>query len=88
MVGEAGVDLYECSAMTTGTAAGSQVLIAGDWQQAIIVDPIGSTMIYEPLVKSTGQFPTGQAGWYLYWRSGLGLSTTGTGDGPFRIMKL
>ena len=41
-------------------------------------------MIYDPLVQGTGGIlPTGQAGWFMFWRTGSQLSTVNA----FRVMK-
>jgi len=41
-------------------------------------------MIYEPLVKGAGGIlPSGQAGWFMFWRFGAQLSTVNA----FRVMK-
>jgi HK97 family phage major capsid protein len=76
-----GKSIYESSAMASGTAAttgtGGGVLLFGDWEQFIIVDRVGVSMLYDPMLKGTGnaQLPTGQAGWYMFWRSSSGVST-------------
>jgi hypothetical protein len=36
-------------------------------------------MLYEPMLKGTGanaQLPTGQAGWYMFFRTTSGVATT------------
>jgi predicted phage gp36 major capsid-like protein len=41
-------------------------------------------MIYEPLVKGAGGIlPSGQAGWFMFWRFGSQISTVN----GFRVMK-
>lgn len=62
----------------TGTGTGSAVLVYGSWEDFIIVDRVGASMIYEPMVKSSGNatMPSGQAGWYYFWRVGSGVSTS------------
>jgi HK97 family phage major capsid protein len=75
-----GKGIYEASDMksTTGAATGSGgvVLAFADWDQFIIVDRVGVSMLYEPLIKgSSGNNPTGQAGWYMFWRTSSGVST-------------
>ena len=80
-----GQQVYEASDMTsvtTGTSGatgtGSAGLLFGDFQQFIIVDRVGVSMLYEPMVKGSGnaQLPSGQAGWYMFWRTASGVSTT------------
>ena len=81
-----GAPVYEASdlsATTTGTSAASgtasATLLYGDWQQFIICDRVGVSMLYDPLIKGTGasaQLPAGEAGWYMFWRTGSTVSTT------------
>jgi len=41
-------------------------------------------MIYDPLVQGTGGIlPSGQAGWFMFWRVGANLTTVN----GFRVMK-
>jgi HK97 family phage major capsid protein len=79
-----GAPIYESSSMTAAVTAGSLEAIFGDFGQFIIVDRVGVSMIYEPLVKGTGGIlPAGQAGWFMFWRVGSALSTVNA----FRVMK-
>ena len=78
-----GQPIYEASDMkstlTTGTGSTGTFLAYADWKQFIIVDRVGVSMLYEPLLKGTGanaQLPTGQAGWYMFWRTGSGTTTS------------
>lgn len=61
----------------TGTGTGNALMVYGAWSNFVIVDRVGASMIYEPMVKSSGNatLPTGQAGWYYFWRVGSGVST-------------
>jgi HK97 family phage major capsid protein len=75
-----GSSIYECSAMATGTAAGTRVLLYGDFSQNYIVDRWPGFTLFEPMLKGTGasaQLPTGQAGWFYVWRTGMGQTSTG-----------
>jgi HK97 family phage major capsid protein len=70
--------------MSATKAVGSLEAIFGDFGQFLIVDRVGVSLIYEPLVKGTGGIiPAGQAGWYMFWRTGSALST----PNAFRVMK-
>jgi len=80
-----GQQTYEASDMngvTTGTSSasgtGSATLLFGDFNQFIIADRVGVSMLYEPMVKGSAnaQLPTGQAGWYMFWRTSSAVSTT------------
>ncbi|WP_239404652.1 phage major capsid protein [Frankia sp. Cj3] len=77
-----GKSIYESTSITTtaatGTGTGSAALLFGDFNEFYIVDRVGTSMIYDPLVKGTGanaNVPTGQSGWYYYWRTSSGVST-------------
>jgi HK97 family phage major capsid protein len=77
-----GKPIHESPSLTgstgTGTGTGSAVLLYGDWSKFIIVDRVGASMIYEPMVTGTGanaNLPTGQAGWFYYWRAGSDVAT-------------
>ena len=79
-----GAPIYESSSMSATKSVGSLEAIFGDFGQFIIVDRVGVSMIYEPLVKGTGGIlPAGQAGWFMFWRVGSALSTVNA----FRVMK-
>jgi len=67
-----GAPALKSAAMTSVVGNGTNVLLAGDFSQYYIIDRIGMTVIYDPLVKTTasGAAPTGQAGWYAHWRVG------------------
>jgi HK97 family phage major capsid protein len=80
-----GQQVYEASDLnktTTGasgaTGTGSMTMLYGDFQQFIIADRVGVSMLYEPMIKGSAnaQLPTGQAGWYMFWRTGSAVSTT------------
>jgi len=79
-----GAPIYESTTMSATKSVGSLEAIFGDFGQYIIVDRVGVSMIYEPLVKGTGGIlPGGQAGWFMFWRVGAQLSTVNA----FRVMK-
>jgi HK97 family phage major capsid protein len=71
-----GRPIYESSDMDgviNGTAE-NYVLGYVDMSNYVIVDRVGMTVMYEPMVKSTANGrPTGQAGWFAYWRVGADL---------------
>jgi HK97 family phage major capsid protein len=80
-----GQPIYEASdlnATMTGTSAASgtasTTLIFADFNNFIIADRVGVSMLYDPMIKGTSassQLPVGEAGWYMFWRTS---STTGT----------
>jgi len=74
-------------AMDTTVVSGSNdyVLVLGDFSQYCIVDRIGTSIMYEPMVKSTGNGrPTGQAGWFAFKRTGADVLTSNA----FKTLKL
>lgn len=46
------------------------VLANIDMSQYYIVDRVGMTVLYEPMVKGSNRRPTGEAGWFAMWRVG------------------
>jgi HK97 family phage major capsid protein len=60
-----------------GTAIGSATCIFGDFSRMYIVDRVGTTMLFDPMLKGagTGNVPTGTQGWFYYWRVGSGVAT-------------
>ncbi|SRR6266567_3774897 len=79
-----GAPILESTTMSATKGVGSLEAIFGDFNQYIICDRVGVSMIYEPLVKdtTTGR-PTGQAAWAMFWRFGAQVSTANA----FRVMK-
>jgi HK97 family phage major capsid protein len=82
LLGQPTYEGSDMNAVLTGTSAasgtGSMTLLFGDFGQFIIADRVGVSMLYDPMLKGTGnaQLPTGQAGWYLFWRVSSNISTT------------
>lgn len=72
-----GKPIYEASSMSSGTASGDNVLVFGDFEQYIIVDRVGMSVLYNPMLTAaaTANLPTGEAGWYAFWRVGAKAST-------------
>lgn len=68
-----GQPIYETSDMdgTITALADNYVLAYGDWQSAyIVVDRVGVEVYYDNLVLGANQRPTGQAGFFAFWRTG------------------
>jgi HK97 family phage major capsid protein len=79
-----GAPIYESTTMSGAVSSGALEAIIGDFGQYIIVDRVGVSMIYDPLVQGSGGIlPSGQAGWFLFWRVGANLTTVN----GFRVMK-
>lgn len=66
-----GLQLAEASGMASTITTGSKILVAGDFDKYQIVDRLGMTVLYNPMLldQATGR-PTGQGGWFAYWRTG------------------
>jgi HK97 family phage major capsid protein len=77
-----GVPLYESTTMASALTTGSKIAVYGDFNQFYIVDRVGVSLMYEPMVKGSNQRPTGQAGWFMYWRTGADVST----PNAFRVL--
>jgi HK97 family phage major capsid protein len=66
-----GQPVYECSTMGAVITTSANILLAGNFKQYYVVDRVGMSVLYEPMVKSTNaNRPTGQAGWFAFWRVG------------------
>jgi HK97 family phage major capsid protein len=72
-----GYPVFEGSAMdhtlsTTGTA--HNILVLGDFRQGFyIVDRVGMSVAYNPLVIGTNRRPSGEVGWFAFWRVGAAV---------------
>jgi HK97 family phage major capsid protein len=81
-----GGGIFESTTVSAYTPSiGQLVAVYGDFQQYAIVDRIGMSVMYEPMVKdiTTGR-PTGQGGWFAFWRVGADALV----PGAFRTLKL
>jgi HK97 family phage major capsid protein len=68
-----GQPIYETSDMdgVINALADNYVLAYGDWQSAyVIVDRVGVEIYYDNLVLGSNRRPTGQAGFFAFWRVG------------------
>jgi HK97 family phage major capsid protein len=66
-----GLPIQESTSMVSTLTTGSKIAVAGDFSQYAIVDRVGMSVMYEPMVKDSATArPTGQAGWFAYWRVG------------------
>ena len=53
-------------------------LVVGDFSQYVIVDKIGMRTVYDPVVLGSNRRPSGQAQWYMHWRTGAEATHIGT----------
>lgn len=65
-----GRPVYEAEAMSASMVTGADPLIYGDFQNYVIADRIGMTVEFIPHLVGTNRRPTGQRGWYAYYRVG------------------
>jgi len=82
-----GYNTYQNEAMDTTIVSGSNdfVLILGDFGTGYkIVDRIGVGIMYEPMVMGSNQRPTGQAGFFAFWRTGADVITSNA----FKVLKV
>jgi HK97 family phage major capsid protein len=76
---------YEASTMAAAVANAALVLLCGDFKKYYIVDRVGMSVLYEPMVKdqATGR-PNGKAGWFAFWRVGADVVDADA----FRLLQL
>lgn len=77
---------YESEAMdSASTTTGNEILIFGDFSNYVIADRIGTTVEFIPhLFHTTTNRPSGQRGWYAYFRVGA----DSVNDGGFRMLSV
>lgn len=76
---------YEAEGMDGAIATGDDyVLVFGDFDNYVIADRIGTTVEFIPHLFGANQRPTGQRGWYAYFRVGA----DSVNDGAFRLLKV
>jgi HK97 family phage major capsid protein len=79
-----GAPIYESTSMAGTVTSTGLLAVMGDFGQFFIVDRVGVSLIYEPLVKATaGIYPSGQAGWFMFWRYSSQVAV----PNAFRVMK-
>ena len=82
-----GYPVYHASDMDATIVSGSNdyVCILGDFKAGYkIVDRVGTSIAYNPLVVGSNQRPTGQAGWFAFKRCGADVITSNA----FKTLKL
>jgi len=67
-----GKPIYEAEDMdgVINATATNFILLIGDFKKFAIVDRVGMSVEFIPVLFGATQRPTGQRGWYCYWRSG------------------
>lgn len=79
-----GRPVYEASAMASTVTTGSNILLAGDFSEFVIVDRVGMSIKYDDNVKGANQRPTGEVQWACFWRVGSDVASVNA----FRVLKL
>lgn len=82
-----GYPAYEASAMdgtiTTAGAVSNFILVIGDFRNYVIYDRVGMSVEFIPhLFHTANNLPSGQRGWYAYWRVGA----DSVNDDAFRML--
>ena len=70
-----GKPFMESTSIVGVFTTGSKVLAFLDGSQYFIVDRVGMSVIYDPVVLGSNRRPTGQGAWYAFWRVGADVST-------------
>lgn len=70
-----GKPFLESTSVTGAFANGNKVLAYLDARQYYIVDRVGMSVVYDPIVLGANRRPTGQGAWYAFWRTGADVST-------------
>lgn len=65
--------------LSTATASNDDVLVLADLNQYLIADRIGISIAYNPLVIGSNRRPTGEAGFFAFWRVGANLLVNDAG---------
>lgn len=79
-----GRNAYEAEAMPSALTAGTDNLIYGDFSNYVIADRVGMTVEFIPHLVGTNRRPTGQRGWYAYYRVGA----DSVNDDGFRMLQM
>lgn len=80
-----GRPVYEAEAMpSTPATDAADTLIYGDFQNYVIADRIGMTVEFIPNLVGANRRPTGQRGWYAYYRVGA----DSVNDDAFRMLQV
>lgn len=69
---------------TVTAAADNYVMIYGDFSNYVIADRVGMTVEFLPHLVGTNRRPTGQRGWYAWYRVGA----DSVNDGAFRMLNV
>ncbi|HEX9991345.1 MAG TPA: phage major capsid protein [Acidimicrobiales bacterium] len=81
-----GKPVYEAEAMdgTITAASDNYVLLFGDFSNYVIADRVGMTVEFIPHLMGANRRPTGQRGWFAYYRNGADVVNTAA----FRLLNV
>jgi HK97 family phage major capsid protein len=65
-----GKPFLESTSILGTFTSGNKVLAYLDGRQYYIVDRVGMSVVYDPIVLGSNRIPTGQGAWYAFWRVG------------------
>lgn len=68
--------------LSSATASNDSILAIGDFSQFLVVDRIGAEIVFNNLVIGANKRPTGEVGWYLFFRTGSDVLT----NDAFRLL--
>ncbi len=78
-----GRPVYESSDMASAVADGADIAVVGNFDHYVIVDRVGMSVELVPHLFATGNNrPSGQRGFYAWWRVGAGS----VNDAAFRLL--
>lgn len=77
-----GAPIYESSAMTGTVTTGSDVLLAGRFEDYAIIDRLRVTLLYQPMVLGTNSRPMGR--WFAMKRTSANVLNADS----FRLLRL
>lgn len=63
----------ESEAMASTTATGDKIAVFGDFMNFVITDRLGMAVEFIPHLVGANRRPTGQRGWFAYYRVGSGV---------------
>lgn len=69
-----GKPFLESTSVLGTYTTGNKVLAYADMRQYYIVDRVGMSVVYDPIVLGANRRPTGQGAWYAFWRTGADVA--------------
>jgi HK97 family phage major capsid protein len=80
-----GRPLIEHSAMPSTVTSSGDLVVYGDFRAGyFLVDRLGMSVAYNPLVIGTSRRPTGECGWACFWRTGAATIN----NDAFRMLRI